>query len=551
MGDSSGKGQFMSNVWLRRFRPLFLGLAAIVWVAAAPAQLLAPTRVDTAGGALAGRRLPSGVRFFAGIPYAAPPVGPRRWRAPAPAPHWRGVRTARRFGPPCMQAPSPWRLGPWTRAFLSHRRPSENCLYLNLWTPPGKAASPGGWPVMVWIYGGGFTSGAGSVPIYNGAALARRGVIVVNFNYRLGALGFLALPALAANSPHRSAGNYGLLDQIAALRWVRRNIRDFGGDPDQVTIFGQSAGAASVGLLVRSPLAAGLFRRATIMSGPAAFPYPGLMGGETLAQAEAAGQIWAAPLAPGLRGPAELAKLRSLPAPALVASRGTNFDPITDGWVVPAGPGPGRQAEVMIGMVADDIGIGYYGMGPESQPSWAAYRAGMARLCGAQAAECEDLYPAATLGRARQALRTAERDRARVSIAKWAAAQSEKSPTVYTYYFDRAIPWPRHPEYGVFHSSELPYVFANLRLMARPWQAVDFRVERRLSSYWLNFAKTGNPNAPGLPVWPRFNPRHPMTMELGKRMGPIPLAKPQQAAFWRQRLQRPLGLARLTANGRR
>lgn len=521
-------------------RLILLVVAASLGAVPAPAQSAAAPRVAIAQGVLAGRGLPAGARFFAGIPFAAPPVGPRRWRPPGPPPHWRGVRPAAHFGPPCMQAPAPRRLGPWTRVFLSHRKPSEDCLYLNLWTPPATAAPPGGWPVMVWIYGGGFTSGAGSVPIYNGAALARRGVIVVNFNYRVGALGFLALPALAAESPHHSAGNYGLLDQIAALRWVRKNIAAFGGDPGNVTMFGQSAGAASVGLLLRSPLAAGLFQRAMIMSGPAAFPYPNLMGGESLARAEAAGQKWAAPLAPQLHGAALLARLRSLPVAKLVASRGTDFDPINDGWAVSASAAPSRQAEVMIGMVADDIGIGYYGMGPEPKPSWTIYHAGLERLCGAQAAACANLYPAAA-GQTRTALEHAKQDRARVSIAEWAAAQLQRSPEVFTYYFDRAIPWPRHPEYGVFHSSELPYVFANLRMMARPWQPVDFRVERQMSSYWLNFAKTGNPNGPGLPRWPSFSPRSPRTMELGRRMGPMPLAKPPRATFWRHRLKRPLG----------
>lgn len=510
-------------------------------MAAAP-PATAP-RAVIAQGELAGRRLPRGVRFFAGIPFAAPPVGPRRWRPPGPAPHWRGLRPAVRFGPPCMQAPAPRRLGPWTRVFLSHRPPNEDCLYLNLWAPPAANRPARGWPVMVWIYGGGFTSGAGSVPIYNGAALARRGVIVVNFNYRLGALGFLALPALAAETPHRAAGNYGLLDQIAALRWVRQNIAAFGGDAGNVTIFGQSAGAASVGLLLRSPLAGGLFQRAIIMSGPAAFPYADLMGGETLAQAEAVGQKWAVPLVPHRHGAALLARLRSLPAAELVASRGTSFDPITDGWAVPADAGPSRQAEVMIGMVADDIGIGYYGMGPEPKPSWAAYHAGLKHLCGAQAAACAQLYPAATVAETRAALRHAKQDRARVSIAKWAALQLRRSPAVFTYYFDRAIPWPRHPEYGVFHSSELPYVFANLRMMPRPWQPVDFRVERQMSSYWLNFAKTGSPDGRGLPFWPRFSPQQARTMELGRRMGPMALAGAKQGAFWRRRLPRPLGAA--------
>lgn len=491
-----------------------------------------------------GRRLAGGVRFFAGIPFAAPPVGRWRWAPPRPARPWLGVRAARRFGAPCMQPPSPPRIGPWSSAFLAQRRASENCLYVNVWAP---RAPPHPLPVMVWIYGGGFVSGAGSVRIYDGAALARRGVVVVNCNYRLGAFGFLALPGLARESPHHSAGNYALLDQIAALRWVRKNIAAFGGDPRQVTIFGQSAGAASVGLLLRSPLAQGLFQRAIIMSGQAALPMHGLMGGTPLAAAERQGQAWARHLGLHASGAQLVARLRALPAAKILAGGTAHMGPITDGWVIRPGPGPRRQAEVMIGMVADDIGVGYYGMGPRPRPTWAGYHAGLRRLCGAQAARCAGLYPARNARQGRAELTAGRQDRARVSIAKWARLQLRYSPRVYTYFFNHAIPWPQHPEYGAFHSSELPYVFANLRLMQRPWGAVDYRVERQMSSYWLNFAKSGNPNGRGLPRWPAFNPRHQQTMELGNRVGPMRLAPPARLAFWSQHLKYPLGAGPVSA----
>ncbi|MGH9536235.1 MAG: carboxylesterase family protein [Terriglobales bacterium] len=520
----------------RLSRPALAVAAALALLGAARPPR-AP-RVRTASGMVAGRRLPGGVRLFAGIPFAARPVGPGRWRPPGPAPAWSGVRPARRFAPPCMQPPAPGRMGPWTRVFLSQRPPSENCLGLNVWAPPSRRRLRA---VMVWIYGGGFVEGAGSVPIYNGAALARRGVVVVNFNYRLGALGFLALPALARESPHHSAGNYALLDQIAALRWVRRNIAAFGGDPRRVTIFGQSAGAVSVGLLLRSPLAQGLFQRAIIMSGQAALPVPGLMGGTPLAAAERRGQTWAAQFGLSGRGPRLLAQLRALPAMRIVAARASPQGPIMDGWVVPSGPGPRRQAEVMIGMVADDIGIGYYGTGPRPRPTWAAYHAGLRQLCGADAAHCAQLYPAANAAAGRAALTAARQDRARVSIAEWAARQMRYSPRVYTYYFNHAIPWPQHPQYGVFHSSGLPYVFSNLWMMARPWQPTDYRLARRMSSYWVNFAKHGNPNGSGLPRWPAFQPGHPQTMQLGAPMAPMPLAPPARRRFWRRHLRHPLG----------
>ncbi len=508
-------------------------LAAALPAAAAPA----PTPpVRTAAGLVSGVQLSRGLRFFAGIPFARPPVGNLRWRPPQPPLRWRGVRAARRFAPPCFQPPAARRFGPWTSVFNSQLAPSEDCLYLNLWTP----ARPRGrrLPVMVWIYGGGYTSGAGSVAIYNGVHLARRGVVVVNFNYRVGALGFLAYPGLARESPHHSAGNYGLLDQIAALRWVRRNIAAFGGDPHRVTIFGQSAGASSVWLLMQSPLARGLFQRAIIMSGPGALPVPNMMTAHLrLAAAEAAGRSYAKSL-----GAFSLAGLRQLaPARLLRGHSPLGFAPIADGWVLRSGLPRGREVPVVNGMVADDIGIGWYGTRPPPPPTRAHYQAMLHRLCGPRYATCLALYPAANDRQAGAALRRALRDRARASLALWARHQRRFSPRVYTYYFDHRLPWPQHPEYGIFHSSELPYVFDNLQLMPRPWQPVDRRIARILADYWTNFAKTGSPNRRGLPRWPPFHSRPLVTMELGRRIGPMPVAPPPRLRFWLRRLRRPLG----------
>ncbi len=243
---------------------------------AVPALLTgaAQRAVKTDAGSLSGVSGAGGVTAYLGIPYAAPPVGDLRWRPPQPAVHWTGVRKADHFGASCMQNEAGSRL-PWTEEFMTQGPISEDCLFLNVWTPASNATAR--LPVMVWIYGGGFTEGSSSVAVYNGATLARKGVLIVSLNYRVGPIGFLTYPELSQESAHHVSGNYGLLDEIAALQWVHANIAGFGGDPAKVTIFGQSAGALSVADLMQSSLSAGLFARAIAESGP------GLIGGNTRA----------------------------------------------------------------------------------------------------------------------------------------------------------------------------------------------------------------------------------------------------------------------------
>ncbi|MGH9404980.1 MAG: carboxylesterase/lipase family protein [Terriglobia bacterium] len=508
-------------------------MAIFFWL---PALMMAQSRpVRTASGLVSGVALPNGLEVFKGIPFAAPPVGKLRWRPPEPAASWQSARKADNFGPPCMQPASPERLGPWTRVFLSKLQPSEDCLYLNIWTTAKRSPKP--LPVMVWIYGGGFTSGAGSVAIYDGVALARAGVVVVNFNYRVGSFGFLADPGLTEESSHRSSGNYALLDQVAALRWVERNIAAFGGDPREVTIFGQSAGADSVWLLMQSPLARGLFERAIIMSGPAGIPIPAGNALRSLAAAEKEGRQFAAKL-----GARSLEQLRAMPAEEIVQASGRmRWAPIEDGWALRSGWHPEHETPVINGMVADDIGIGYYGNGPAPAATLDVYHQRLNVICGDRAATCVKLYPAATTQQSAAALRAALQDRARVSLYKWAVRQLNISPQVYLYYFNRKIPWPKHPEYGVFHSSELPYVFDNLRLLRRPWQPVDWRVAGEMSAYWSSFAKTGDPNARDLPTWPPFHAGNLSLMQLGARTGPMPLASRARLQFWMGHLKSPLG----------
>jgi para-nitrobenzyl esterase len=444
--------------------------------------------VKTDLGQLAGAPPAGGVTAFLGVPYAAPPVGDLRWRPPQPAKPWTGVRKADQFGASCMQNEAGSRL-PWTEEFMTQGPISEDCLFLNVWTAAPRANAK--LPVMFWIYGGGFNEGSGQVAVYDGTALAKKGVIVVSVNYRVGPLGFFVHPELSQESEHHVSGNYGILDQIAALQWVHRNIAAFGGDPDRVTIFGQSAGALSVATLMKSPLAKGLFARAIAESGPGLLRANALGATTTLADREAAGAKYA-----DARGASTLAQLRALPAASFFGSPGAAGrggvapppnGPFKDGWVVPQ-TDPADQVPLMVGFVADDIGIG----GANSTPD--------------QKADA--------------------RARARGNVDQFAAEQMKASRTVYTYYFDRVIPWPAHPEFGAFHTSEVPYVFNTILKIDRPWTAVDRTVADQVSSYWSNFAKTGNPNGPGLPAWPAYDPSAHVTMQLGERMGSMPVAAP-------------------------
>jgi para-nitrobenzyl esterase len=490
-------------------------------------------RVSVEQGMLSGTRgKDSSIRVYRGIPYAAPPVGALRWQPPRPPKPWKGVRAADKFSPACPQKLERSHL-PWTKEFMHQGEADEDCLYLNVWTgarPEGEKL-----PVMVYIYGGAFTSGSSAVAVYDGEALARKGVVVVGFNYRLGPLGFLAYPELTRESDHRASGNYGLLDQASALWWVKKNIAAFGGDPDRVTIFGQSAGAMSVALLMESPLAEGLFARAIIQSGPGLFPAEFLNSETSLAEAEKAGLRFAE-----AKGAANLADLRAMPVESLLdAPADIRFGPIRDGWFLPdeprngAQPENGSQVPVINGFTADDIGAGG-NLGPEPESTIQAYEKDARQRYGDMAPAFLALYPAVSDAAVPDARKESGRDRARVSLYLWASKQAKRSGVVFTYYFDRAIPWPEHPEYGAFHSGELPYVFDNLQLLKRPWEDIDHEIADRMSSYWTDFAKEGDPNGPDLPEWPRYNPDQATTMELGVRMGAMAVAFPEKLAFWKK-----------------
>lgn len=482
--------------------------------------------VATRYGKLAGiTNLATHISSFKGIPFAAPPVGDLRWRPPIPPAAWTGVREAAQFGASCMQHVH-GTFGPWTPAFLVQNKVSEDCLYLNVWTPRVSARAK--LPVIVFIPGGGFVEGSGEVPVYNGAHLASTGLVIVTINYRLGALGFLAYPGLTAESPHHSSGDYGILDQIAALKWVKNNIRAFGGNPKNVTIWGQSAGAFSVGVLLDSPLAHGLFERAQADSGL------GITGHSvSLAAAEQEGVKFAAE-----HHASSLMQLRAIPAAELLPAPGgsqLHFGVVVDGWALPNDPDAmnrttaGNDVPVITGYEAND-----YWLATRPLHSVADYNTLVAYLYGAMADRFKQLYPPGdTLAQMQKSIVESSRDRERVSMFLWASRRLEhhKGP-VFTYFFDRAIPWPQHLEFGAFHSGELPYFFCNLHVLNRPWKSQDRETSLTASSYLKYFAASGDPNGSGLPEWPAVNPAEPSTMEIGTRTGPMLVASKARYAFW-------------------
>ena len=497
--------------------------------AAVPA-MSAATVVRLPQGSLAGfRQGPSDA--FLGIPYAAPPVGSNRWRAPQPAPRWEGVRAARRFAASCWQTINPAGVGPWTHEYLPQGRVSEDCLYLNIWTTAPDLRHR--MPVLVWIPGGGFVSGSGSAAVYNGAQLAAHGIVVVTINYRVGLFGFFVTPALAAQAAreHEPPGNYGLQDMIAALQWVQRNIAAFGGDPDAITLGGQSAGAMAIHDLIVSPLATGLFARAIIQSGlPDTEPTP------SLADAEKEGERFAR-----AEGATSLAALRALTPRQLNATSPRVHDelgliPIADGVLLPAAPKtllvPGAFIDVPIlaGMDADEAS-NFSGPIVKSM-SASAWKALLAKTFGALAPRFASLYPAGTGAQRARSARQLHRDLGLAGLYSWSQAWAAhaRSPA-YGYLFDHLEPGPASARWGIFHSSELPYVFGNLNAAPeRHFTAVDRNLAARLMRYWVDFVKTGNPNGPGLTRWPAMTAGDPEVMVLTRDPAPRPVLPPRKLA---------------------
>jgi para-nitrobenzyl esterase len=469
-----------------------------------------PVRVEQ--GLLSGTAGKSAdVRVYRGIPYAAPPVSELRWKPPQPPAAWQGVREAKEFGNGCWQTPYP------AASIYQAKLPtlSEDCLTLNLWTA---AKSPKDkLPVMVWIHGGGFTRGAGSTSSYDGENFAHQGVVLVTINYRLGIFGFLSHPALTAESEHHASGNYALLDQIAALRWVKRNIAAFGGDPERVTIFGESAGSWAVNVLMASPLAKGLFQRAIGESGGQFSPM------RTLAEAEKAGEKLAS--STGATGTSQDAvkALRSKPAEELLkASDAPTASPTVDGWVLPqdinAIFAQGKQNDVplIVGSNADEGTT----LAPQgAMVTSAAFSARVQQLYGSQSEQFLKVYPGASDSEAVSSFFSAYRDQVfGWQMRTWArtATKTGHHP-VYLYYFSHRPPGPQSSRLRAFHACEIPYVFGNF-VWPFPWEDADHKLHDVVSSYWVNFAKTGNPNGDGLAKWPAYSAESDQALEFGDQI---------------------------------
>lgn len=481
---------------------VLLSLVAPASLAREAAPATAPI-VVTSAGAVAGTN--GTIQAFKGIPYAAPPIGPLRWRPPQPPVPWHGNRDATRFGDDCMQRPY---------VISTGQKASEDCLTVSVWTA---AHAPGAHrPVMVYLYGGGFIGGSCAYPLYDGAALASEGVVVVCFNYRVGIFGFLAHPMLAAESPQRTSGNYGLLDQIAALQWVRTNIAAFGGDPQHVTVFGESAGAVSIAILLTSPLAKGLFSQAILLS-PAVLPLA------SRAQAEQSGAALGS----------NLAALRQLSAPELLAHNDDFFPhpatalmpiafpaPIVDGYVVPEQPrsafatGAVSAIPTIVGIAADEGRM----FAPEQ--TVASYQAWVRSKFGAQSEQLLALNPAATDAAATAAgaaiLGDAEFGESARLIAR---AISQHQPQTFFYLFSRGVAGRAQP---ATHSEVLPYLFGSLDkpsfIPHPPPDATDLELSKVIRQTWARFATSGNPNGAGLPDWPKYDRASDPYLEFGTRI---------------------------------
>jgi para-nitrobenzyl esterase len=470
----------------------FVSVTLLALLSAPMALAQSPAPVPTESGLVQGVAAP-GLTVYKGIPFAAPPVGALRWRAPQPAAKWQGVREATEF------APDPWQGD-------GKGNVSEDCLYLNVWTPAKSASDR--IPVLVWIYGGGFAFGSTSTPVHNGEHLARKGVVLVSINYRVGSLGFLAHPGLSAESPHHVSGNYGLLDMIAGLQWVKKNIAAFGGDPTRVTIFGESAGGIAVSMLCASPEARGLFRGAISQSGGSFGPsrattYPG-ENMRRLAEAERSGVAFAKKV-----GAATVAELRQVAPDKFPSAFGSGSAwPIVDGWVIPDDQfklyeaGRYNHVDILVGYNSDE------GLSFSRAKTPADYAAAVHQRYGPFAGKLLAAYPAGP-DRVTRSARNLMRDAAfGWQTWSWARLQARVGDTkVFLYYFDQHPDRPAdspEADHGMAHGMDVPYVFQTLDRKDPKLAPGDFAISDTVSTYWTNFAKRGDPNGPGVPAWPRF-----------------------------------------------
>lgn len=471
------------------------------------------------GGKISGTTSADGqIRIYKGIPFAAPPVDDLRWKAPQAVKPWKGIRACAAFGPSPMQSePAPFSM--WSAEFLIPKTPiSEDCLYLNVWTEK-QGESTLKKPVVVWIYGGGFVSGGAGCAIYDGEATARKGVVFVSINYRVGAFGFFAHPELTRESGKNASGNYGLMDQIAALKWVKKNIAQFGGDPNNVTIAGQSAGSMSVNCLVVSPQAKGLFNKAIAESG-AGFGrnYP------SLKQAEEGGLKAGEKL-----NATSLAALRKVPSGEILKNVFTFRGPVTDGFVLPESvaaiyeSGKQNPVALLTGWNQNENAV-------EKPKTAQEFQSVHNQMFGPVAQTFFQHYPAQTDEQAAHSQNELARDASfGMQNYSWAVAQARQNKAAYVYRFTRKLPATGiYAHYGAFHTGEVAYAYDNIRFIdrsLRPLDATDAQLAHVMAAYWVNFIKTGNPNGTGLAQWPVFNPNAPQMMLLGDEVKAGPLTE--------------------------
>jgi len=492
---------------------LTLGAASLALAIAAGAPALAAGTMDkpvrTQQGAVSGTASEvAGVRVFKGIPFAAAPVGALRFREPQPPKAWTGVRDGSKWGDTCIQPSGKTRPIGVNQALDMPDSPamSEDCLNLNVWTPAKAAGAK--LPVMVWFYGGAYAEGGGSMPFANGSKLASKGVIIVSLNYRVGPFGFLSAPELDAASPHHASGNQALSDGIAALKWVKANIAAFGGDPNNVTIFGQSAGACISAALVGSPVAKGLFNKAISESGA----WAGLTATKMVTRADAEKQTAAAMDKAGVHS---LAELQALPADQ-VAKLGRAQGIIVDGWIVPEDQSitfaQGRQNKVPVLLGSNGNEGGSFSFGPPA--TLASWQSGAAQRWKDLADMGLKAYPAATDAEAKIAATRPFTDGIAWFMHLYASDQAKAGQPAYLYQFVRTpASAPGKTNGGASHASELAYVFNNLDKPREvpdnsdpavvSQSAPDVALADQISSYWVNFAKSGNPNHSGAPTWPQ------------------------------------------------
>jgi para-nitrobenzyl esterase len=494
---------FLNRLPMSRHFRAILFVALVTLTAQLSARALEPF-VKTANGLLEGTYHSSdGVTLFAGVPFAAPPVGPLRWREPQPVADWSGVREAKKFGPRAMQLPI------FSDMQFRSDGTSEDCLYLNVWTPAKTDHDK--LPVLVYFYGGGLVGGDGSEYRYDGESMAQKGIVSLTVNYRLGCFGFLAHPELTAESTHHASGNYGLLDQSAALQWVQKNIAAFGGDPKRVTIAGESAGSTSVCAQMASPLSKNLIAGAIGESGSVLGDRPAT----PLARAEQNGLKFADAV-----GAKSLADLRAMPAQALLDASGKRNGPrigwAVDGWFFPKDPAAifaaGEQARVplLVGWNSEESGKGGVLGRDEATPENLTKAIHRLYTNDAEADAILKAYSASTPDEAAQAATDLASDRfIAFNTWRWSDLQRKTGgQPVYRYYFSRPRPAPvvksnfPSPK-GAVHASEIEYAMGNLPSnKVYTWTLDDYAVSDTMEDYFANFIKHGNPNGPGLPRWP-------------------------------------------------